>query len=544
MNRRSALVPITVLLVTALGLVGLDLAATDPDDADVVAGLPVGGGVPASGGWTCAVGDDREGTDVEVEVVRPDASGDGPATVELEVVDGGGVTPVALPRLFPGAATRTDVEVSETGAATARWFEGPATVNRSWRLTGDEGDLPPGTVAGPCAASTAATTWTVPGMRTSGGSEARLRLANPHGSAATVSIRFLTPDGVEDPTVLRNVSVPARGTVEVPVNDFLPEQDDLAAVVDVLSGRVALEGVQLSRSAIGGIDGASLLAAATAPAETWTVPWVVDGDDRASWLWVVNPSSRTAPLELTLHTPDGGTPPEGLAEVTVPPNTVRRVDLRGTFPEDATSAAVTVRSDGVPVLVSGAAELQADEPEDTGFAVQLGTPELDRTWVVAGGATQDRADRLRLVNPGSEPAVIDVSLYDGGTVRRPVELADVEVPPGALVSLDLTSLLDDAASWAATIVASTGELVVGHVGQGDPDGPLHLVAGPGAPSSSWLAPDAGLRAVEAPGTTRRLGTPFGVRPASDPLPAVDEDEDAPDGTTPEEPATDDATGSR
>ncbi|MEX1177462.1 MAG: DUF5719 family protein [Nitriliruptor sp.] len=523
------------LLVTTLALVGVVGVVTDPVEEEVATPevppeLQVGADA-VSGRAVCAVGDARAGTATEIDVVRPGVAGDAPATAEVSSFGEGDAEPLATTRLFPGAASRTSVEGDEAEASEVRWAGGPVATLRHWRLGGEE-DLPAGTAAGPCVATTAATTWTIPGLTTEGGGEARLRIANPHGTGATVAVGFLTPEGPEDPTRLRNVSVGPWETVELELNEYLPEQPDLAVVVEVASGRVAVEGVQLTRSAIGGVDGVSLLQAATEPSQVWTVPWIIAGEGRSSWLWIANRTDRSAPVELSYHTADGGAVPELLSEVSVPPNTVRRIDLADTLPEGQNGLALTARSDGVPVTVSGTARIVADDPADTGFAVQLGAPASDRVWTVSGNGRPGRTEQLRLINPGSEPVRVDGTLWTGSQASQPPELAGLEVAPGAQLTVPLGDLLQGAPSWSLTVRATSGDLVTALVSSGDPDGPRHLVATTGAPSAWWTLPRPPTRR-SAPGTAQRLGTELGIEPI-DPLAPPDE------GGAPEPPSEDGA----
>jgi hypothetical protein len=522
MSRARTAVALALVVVT-LGLVGVaDLVVPEPatpEDAPVA----TAGEEAISGRAVCAVGDTREGTSAAVDLVRPAAEGEVPARAEVHAFSGGDRD--LLPgtnRLFPGAASRTSLEDGdERVAADITWQGAPVTVARSWRLEGGD-DLPAGTAAGPCAPTTAAERWTIPGLTTEGGNEARVRLANPHPTGATVALALLTPEGPDRPTRLSNISVAPGETVELSLNEFAPERPDLGVLVDVRSGRLAVEGVQLTREDIGGIDGVSLLRAARQARESWTVPWVVETDDGSSWLWVSNATDRSAVVELTVHTAEGGAPATGLAEVQVPPGTVRRVDLRGTLPDGVESAAITARSSGVPVTVGGAVEIRAEEVEDTGFVVQLGAPAADEVWTVTGNGGGERSHQLRLINPGSEPAVADVTVWNGSTATEPTELQDIEVPAGALVTASLTGTLDGATEWAATVRASSGALVVGQVGSGDEAGPRHLVATLGAPSAWWRTGRDVPAVSSAPGTTQRLGTELGIEPVDPLAPAGEE----------------------
>lgn len=552
--RRRPVVAAAFAAVTLLAVAALDLTVDPPPAPAVATGTPAG--VPAvSGTAVCAVGSGREGTATTVTVVHPGQAEDPPATVEATTIGGRRPFELVSSRLFPGAAARGVIELGNPLAATVRWSSTPVATTRAWRLEGDE-VTPAGTAAGPCVASTATDAWTIPGMTTAGGGQARLRLANPHRASATVAVGFLTPRGAEEPTRLRNLSVAPGTTMEIDLNEYVPEQEDLAAVVDVLAGRVAVEGYQLVLGEIGGIDGVSLLAASPEAAESWTVPWIVDGEDRASWLWIANRTDRTAPVELTIHTDDGGVVAAGLSEVSVPPRTVRRVDLRGTLPEGVSSAAVTARSDGVPVTVSGVVELRSETVARTGFAVQLGAPALDAIWTVAGGTIDGRQEQLRLVNPGSEAATVAVTLWNGATVTKPGDLAAVRVPPGGILRIDLAERLAGATSWAATVRAVSGGLVVGQVGNNESGAPArHVVAALGVPSAWWRTTVDSPPVRSAPGTAQRLGTELGIEPidpfapaptsgrepTSDPSPTPDPTPD-PDTTPEPDPGTGDADG--
>jgi len=495
---------------------------------------------PASGSWVCPVGDGRDGTQLRATSARPLDAGDAPAEVDLEVVEAGEREVSTIPRLFPESAVTRSPSIGADGAVGATWRGGPAILHREWLLEDDE--LPPGLVAGGCV-EPLGERWMIPGMVTSGGSQALLRIANPFPSDATIGLRFVGTDGPVAPLALRNLSVEARSTLEIDVNEFLPERDDLTAIVDVASGRVAAQGLQLVRSAIGGIDGVSVLDAATDPAEVWTVPWVVDREDARSWLWVYNPGDRLAPVELSYHLDDGGDLPVGLTEVLVEPGQLRRIDLRGTFPEDDEVVSVTARSDGAPVVVSGAVELSADEVDRTAFSVQLGVPQSDASWTVSGGVTDGRVEQLHLVNPGSEEAIATVSLFTGTTVEHREELTSVSVPAGGRRVLVVADGQLERDAWTAFVSVDQGEVVVGRVG-GAGEGPRHHVAVAGVPSSSWRVQSAGARVVRADGMVQRLRTGLGIAvgeavPTGVPPPAPEADEQPLPPITDEEPETPD-----
>ena len=585
MSRRRGWVAALLVVLVAAAVLAADRVADEPEQVPTAAPVDGADEVPAAGGSVCAVGlgprpervlldvddlseqatddedgdDDEDGEEADDEaadgeevdgedavtrgsgeasspadliVARHDAVGSGPSEPELELLREGERSTQGLPEVFPGADERerlpTDEELT---AAWLRWRDAPVVTTREWRIEDD--DLPPATVAGGCAA-TSAQPHVIPGMSTAGGDEAHLRLANPFRSAATVAVGFLTPEGAEEPVALRNLTVPPRSVREVIVDEVLPEREDLAAVVEVASGRLAVEGLQIARADAGDVDGASLLAASTAAAEQWTIPWLSDVDAAESWLWVTNREERTADVELTLHGPDGREAPSGLAEVEVPPGEQRRVDLTATFPDDLEVAGVSARSDGVPVTVSGGASIAADAVEDTASIVQLGAAP-DATWVVSGARGAEREEALRLVNPGTRDAVLDVTVFTGVTAEQPEELSEVSVPAGAARTVALDEALEDASDWTAFVTATEGEVVVGRVGQDrlarddedaedeqdaddadDEIAPRHLVVAPGVSSAAWVPRQEGMTGRQVEGLTRQLRTRTGEDGGAEP----------------------------
>jgi hypothetical protein len=223
----------------------------------------------------------------------------------------------------------------------------------------------------------------------------------------------------------------------------------------------------------------------------------------------VNPSIRSANVEVTVHTSTGGLPASGLEEFTLDAGAMLRVDLAGALPQGVTEAAITVRSNGVPVNVSAGTRVTAEAVEDTGFAVQLGAPATDDRWIVSGLDPAGRTESIVVVNPESEDATVVVGLdvvAEGGAgpVRTRIALGTVEVPAGASRLVRVAPAIEGVLSWSATVVATDGRVVVGRVGTGGQG--LDLVAVPGVAAWSWSAPSLALTHRQRPGLTRRLGT--------------------------------------
>lgn len=565
--------PTALLVVVALvvgGLVIADLGApseaTDRPD-------PVAAGPAVGGAWYCAAGAVTETNDLSVLTAAPMTSS-APSDTEVRALGGNAAVVATLP-VFPGSARLTEivgegVQGDAVGAAV-RWWDEPTATSRIWTIGGQGAS---GMVSGPCA-SAPSPTWYVPGMSTAEGGTAQLHLANPFAGDASVSISFTTPTGPVAPILLENVSVPSSSVVVVDLGEHIPRQADIGVAVQTRAGRVVVEGVQRLDPAIGGVDAVALVRAAPRLSETWTMPWsltdpvedavpapevaepgdptedgteddaedgtededadnprvvrtVASGRGTASWLWVSNPGEEAAAVTVTLHTADGALVPDIGDELLVEGGHVLRVDLRGLLPAGQAAAGATVRSEnGVPVA-AGTATLVGSEVEAsdrTGYTFQLGWAGGAESWVVPGETGDGRRQTLHVVNPGADPAVVDVAVWDGAALRRPVDLQGVEVAAGALVELNVTDVVAGASQMVAFVTATEGTVVVGRHGV-RLSGQADWVAHTGVPATLWSGGDVVPPVDHDPQLIERLGTtgglpnvdPDAITPSPDPSP--------------------------
>lgn len=470
---------------------------------------------PAEAGAAEETGDETDASDPEgpedvapatLIMARP-VAGRGPSSVRAQEFPNTAVEGGAVVDVFPGADARHRLpDVDVPASAWVQWWQAPVAVSREWQI---ETNAVTASLAGGCG-DTSASRFVIPGMSTVDGADVRLRLSNPYDSAASVAVRFHTPTGIEAPTILQNVSVPGRSVQEIAVNDTLPEREDLAAIVDIEVGRLAVEGSMLIEESGEAGPAATLLEAFAvdhlhrAGASEWSIPWIPDGETEASWLWMTNLADRTASVELTLHTADGSMPPQGLASVSVPPESMRRIDLQDTFPEGVTGVAVTARTDEGGLVVSSGSALTGDGSM-RGMAVQLGR-RAESAWSISGAAPRRRTEQLRIANPTAETAVVDVTLFNGVAVIRPGELQGIEVPAGSIRTRAIDELIEGSEGWTAFVDASQGSVVVGRLGHRNEGEASHLIAVPGVSANEWQAEPSGLAPRRVVGLTQRLRT--------------------------------------
>lgn len=409
------LVIVVALAASMVWLVSPREAATPDADAQPdVDSAPVVIDAQA-GAWYCPA-EDADAADDESRVVAVRPAVDArPAQFTTRVIGGTGVTQIG--DVFPGAGQQV------TGPADAlevRWTDRPATVSR---LSVVEAE-PTGVLARPCV-SRVASEWTVPGMTTAGGASATLRLTNPLSQEAAVAVRGLTPQGVEAPIVLQNISVPPGETVEVDVNEFLPQQPDLALHVLAQSGRIVVDAVLQSQPTVSGVAGRSPLVATARSGTRWYLPWVA---------------------------------------------THGRLDGRGAGPVGDDAAVDDATAEATPPPTASASPTQTPTPTPTPTQTPTSTPSDDASdaiddildVVVEGEA--EPAAWLWLANPGEEAANVQLSwLTSQGRLPATI-LGTVEVAGQTVRRLSLDDVLPDAPGDIGVDVQVTNDVPIAVAG--------------------------------------------------------------------------------
>lgn len=399
------LLGLVVLVVVA---VTIELAAppTTPQAAETrVAQAPAQSGV-----WYCPVTAGEE----ESAVVTVAAAGDTPAEVTLvRYGEDGPVTdePVTV---APGAETVVSLDAAAASSPVAvRWRGGPATA--SYRVDGDVDS------EAPCAAGPSPT-WYVAGLDTVGDTRSVLHLFNPFTVDAVARIVFGTPQGPAALVLTEQIVVPAGSALKVDVDEVQPEVADLAARIEVETGRLAVQGEVVYAG-----GGRALVPAVGSPSTLAAVGYGRHDEGGTSHLSIFNPSEREAAVEVTVSAPrlDGTSLP---SEITVPAGAVVRVPLEGA--SEAAQFGIAVRSlNGVGVVSARTVVERDDAGRRVGVATALPPA---REWSVIGGGTEGRQAQVHLYNPGSEPVTADV-LADGA----PATWQDLVIEPNSYSRLDL-----------------------------------------------------------------------------------------------------------
>lgn len=516
MNRRVAIVSLVAVLgilgVLTLGVSGAPLARLGPATATStsVASPEL---APSAGGSVCITGAGTSGAVADVLVLAPPLlprSSEGAAAVArgVLVVLREDVVRTAIGPLAPGDLEHVRPELGAEGWTWAGWAGHPLTVWQEWRAGGAPGE-PRSVLAARCVPSDAPL-WNVLGLRTDGGNESLLRIANPYTADATFAVTFITPDGASEPIALRNVSVPARTRVTLRLNDHVPEESDVAAVVTVGAGRLAVEGLQRAVAGLGGVEGVSVVPASTTPSTAWTLPWLPLGRDVDGAVWVLNPEPRAVTVRFTLHTPQGTAVPEGFDSVEIGPGALVRIETSDLALDGRQVLGLTLRSDTSGVLAAAGAQFRDEDPARTGLVRYPAAPAPDAQWSIAGTADAQRETTLHVVNLAESDAPLRVTLTtlgdDAAPAVRTIVIEPTALAPGGLARIVLP--LDGASTWSAVVTGGPA-LVVSRTTFGREL--LEPVATDATASRSWSTPARALSGRELDGWVAGLGTAGDLR---------------------------------
>lgn len=494
-----ALVVVMVLGVLTLGVTGAPFVASEESRTVAPGEVAVPVAVPIAGGTVCVTGAREQGQDVDLMLLTgPGSEADDGARDARSVVltFGEDATRRAVGPVAAGDLTLVEAAPGEVGWVWSGWAGLPVATWHESRVVGSASE-PGGVIASTCL-PTDATEQAVLGLRTDESHEALVRLVNPFLLDATFAVAFVTPFEETRPVVLRNVSVPAGEVVTVRLNDHVPEERDIAAIVTVGSGRLAIEGLQSSVAALGGVDGLSAVPALPGPSLTWAFPWVPVGPEVEGAVWVLNTSARAADVEIAVHTAQGATTTPLDEVVRVAPRSLVRLDAADLAPDGGGSFGVTLRSDTPVVAAAGAAFLPLDG-ELSGLVRFAAATGPDGEWSVAGRGAEGRREVLHVLNLSDVEVRPLVTLTTLGT---PVvqELDAGVVAPGAVTELVLP--VGGARAWAA-VVSGPG-LVVSRSATGD--GRLDPLAVAAVASSAWRTTDRALLGRPLDGWVARVGT--------------------------------------
>ena len=318
--------------------------------------------------------------------------------------------------------------------------------------------------------------WYFPAGSSSLGYDERILVRNPFPDEAVVSVTFYTPTGKTTKANLAEVPVPAGESEFIQINDFILRQPVLGASVTARRGRIVAWRAMFAE-AEDRPEGVYFGLGATSPSLEWYFPEGAVGDGLEQVFTLLNPNKREAVVSVSLATGDGPQQPPKLVEIRVPPEAIKTIALPeslGAQDQDLGNVGAIVEStNGVGVVAERTVWYAAG---DTGVESTIGAREPATQWVVPPASAAAVADTVVVLNPGSDPATVDLTLLrkDGNPVQ-PQTLQQVRIKPGARVRVGLSELTDGP---TAVLVTSDSPVVaerIASAGIGDVAGAMGSV---------------------------------------------------------------------
>lgn len=218
-----------------------------------------------------------------------------------------------------------------------------------------------------------------------------------------------------------------------------------------------------------------------------------------TWVVVANPSDEGVGLRVATHGPRA----PSVQRATVDPGSQLFLEV----PAEEMASGTSVEFFGGPV----AAGMVSARDRERGMAAEPCTDAAAGTWYLPEGTTERGfGQRLVLVNPFPERAVVGITLVAEEETIRPGELSGVVIPPRRAAAVDLGGFALGKRTLAAAVEVRLGKVAVAGVGL-TPRG-VRTVVGVQGPSRMWVLPGAADR-----GTTEitllapRAPVPFRVR---------------------------------
>ena len=290
-------------------------------------------------------------------------------------------------------------------------------------------------------------TWFCSGVPASGidGVEGTVVIANRAERRLVGTILLLND---RSQTLRLELAVDGWSAATVDLDEALPG-DMVGAVIEIDGGGAVVEQQSFHPS------GNSVTACANATSDAW---YLADGftvEGSLDQVVLTNPYEQTVVANLEFATREGSRRPTSYRGITVPPQSIRVIDLGapGAGAQNEPILAVKVDTSRGRLVVGrfqrflGGGRL--------GTQITLASPELRDQWWFADGAKGPGIDeRFSIYNPTADPVEVDV-LFIG--IDTPIVVDPIEVPPREVVTFDPGPLGDLPVGRHATVFATQAE---------------------------------------------------------------------------------------
>jgi hypothetical protein len=180
-------------------------------------------------------------------------------------------------------------------------------------------------------------------------------------------------------------------------------------------------------------------------------------------LILFNPFPDEAVARITFFTEAGDLTRARLAEgVAVPAGTTKVLNLNEFVQPQPLLSAVVEMSRGR--VVAWRASLVDPKEQAAGVQFTLGAPKPAPTWYLPAGSVEAGIEeKINILNPSSDEAVVTISLLTAKETLQPPKLVEVAIPPGSSIRLPLSETVgrgNQNLGGAGVVVRSTNSVPV------------------------------------------------------------------------------------
>jgi len=442
--RRAVLLILVLVTVTGGSAADRLVARGSPATLlSVPASALVAGPAASTSAWYCAGSAAAPaGTSASVVVTNPFPRPLSGAVEAYGVGPGAGTAAVSIAFEAPAGG---QVSVPLTAAAAARVVLDGGGAGVFEVLSGAIG-----WTTAPCD-STTAVNWLFAHGSTAPGRAMYVSLFNPSATESVVDLSFVSATaGLVVPPAYQGIPVPAGSVVVEDVSDHVQNDASLATSVVALSGTVVASEVLEAGTA--GNGGVSILAGDSAPRPQWAFPQNDDVTGGGTVFTVFNPSSRPAPVTVTITLAEGQAAPLHLELPSMSTATVAAQD-QTRIPSNAPFA---VRFDApAPGIVVGREAFSPPGPTTPTDGETSASPGAERRWLLPAVPPPGHGTwALGILNMAGRAVHVSVGIFDGTgrfvalageravTLRRAGFLELGPAPPAPIGQVPLSVVAD------------------------------------------------------------------------------------------------------
>jgi hypothetical protein len=255
-------------------------------------------------------------------------------------------------------------------------------------------------------------------------SDGEVAVFNPDEDAMSGAITILTETDVEP--LVETFEIAGFSSRRFDLNELV-DSPYAAAIVEIEGGGGLVE--QKATWPVGSNSVAeSVSACANSPSDNWYFATGDTSDGSQDLLVLSNPHDHAAVVDLLLATARGA---RTISDYTVPPKSVRTIDLRESTVDDEINVGVSVTASRGSLVV-GRAQLY-DQPERNGYSMVLGAPALrSQWWFAAGTRADDTTVEYSIYNPSGEDVTVNPVLIGFAPEADFVVPDPIVVGPGAV----------------------------------------------------------------------------------------------------------------